>query len=357
MEQDYLANELQIGLEKLTNQARFIQMIVDKQLVVSNRKKVDIVVDLRKHGFRPFPKVAAAKAAGEPQDAQEDDEDNDEDEMNVASGKGKGGSKAETTGDFDYLLGMAIWSLTKEKIEKLKSMADDKEKELLKLLEKTPKSMWSADLDEFMSSWEVRAVPFVVVMGLMNELGKVNCQKWEGRTIGGQKARKGKRKPAVLQTRKSIGAGKGSDDDDDFKPIKAPAAKRKAARETARPPKSTVKKITKEEDKDVNMSKLAAAKKKAPEQKKVKDESEEDYSEEEVVKPKAKAAAAPAKRKVSAEKKKGPSKQESDDDYDMEVVQRAAPPKRKAATKATVIDSDSNVVMLPSKAKGKEHKV
>ena len=162
MEKDYWANELQTGLEKLTNQARFIQMIVDKQLVVSNRKKADIITDLRKHGFRPFPKVTVAKEAGESQDAQEDEEeDNDENEMNVEGGKGKGGSKARTTGDYDYLLGMPIWSLTKEKIEKLKIMADDKERDLLRLLEKTPKSLWLADLDDFMKVWEVRTVPFV----------------------------------------------------------------------------------------------------------------------------------------------------------------------------------------------------
>ena len=354
-----MANELQTASEKLTNQARFIQMIVDKQLVVSKRKKADIVIDLRKHGFRPFPKVAVAKEAGESQDAQEDeDEDNDGNDMNVASGKGKGGSKAETTGDYDYLLGMAISSLTKEKIEKLKVMADDKEKELLRLLDKTPKSMWTADLDEFMRAWEVSTVPFVMMMELMNSM-KTDCQQWEERMMGGQKARKGRRKPAVLQTRKSIGTRKGEDDDDDddFKPIKAPTVKRKVAGETARPPKSTVKKTTKEEDKDVNVSKRAAAKK-APEQKKVKDESEDDYTGEEDVKPKAKAKAAPAKRKVSADKKRAPSK-ESDDDYDMEVVQRAAPPKRKAAAKLAVIESDSDedILVLPSKAMGKEDKV
>ena len=197
-------------------------------------------------------------------------------------------------------------------------------------------------------------------MEVVNSI-KADCQSWAARTAGGQKAGKGKRKPAVLQTRKSIGTRKGSDDDDDddFKPIKAPTVKRKVAGETARPPKSTVKKTTKEEDKDVDMSKPVAPKKKAPEQKKVRDESEDDYTEDEDARPKAKAAAAPTKRKVSTEKKKGPSKQESDDDYDMEVVQRVAPPKRKVAAKAAVIESDSDeeIVALPSKAKGKEGNV
>jgi DNA topoisomerase II len=95
--QDYLANELQMAFEKLTNQGRFVQMIVDKDLVVSNRKKVDIVADLRRHKFRPFSKTSA-KTSQETEPAEEENEE----------------EGAQT--DFDYLLGMAIWSLTKEKV-------------------------------------------------------------------------------------------------------------------------------------------------------------------------------------------------------------------------------------------------
>lgn len=76
-------------------------MIVDKELVVSNRKKAEIVTDLRKHKFRPFPK-GAAKAAGETEEVVEEEEEQDD----------VGGGDA----DYDYLLGMAIWSLTKEKV-------------------------------------------------------------------------------------------------------------------------------------------------------------------------------------------------------------------------------------------------
>ena len=120
-------------------------MIIDKQLHVSNRRKADIVVDLRKHGFRAFPKNKSAKEAGETEDAAEDDDDEDEVKAN-----------GETLADFDYLLGMPIWSLTKEKIAKLREQAGDKENELKKLLEKTPKDMWNADLDLFLEGWEVR---------------------------------------------------------------------------------------------------------------------------------------------------------------------------------------------------------
>ena len=115
-------------------------MIVEKQLVVSNRKKADIVVDLRKHKFRPFPKASNAKTAGETEEAAADEESDDE---------------PGNAADFDYLLGMPIWSLTKEKIEKLRQQATEKERELLVLLEKSPKDMWNIDLDRFLKEWEV----------------------------------------------------------------------------------------------------------------------------------------------------------------------------------------------------------
>lgn len=116
-------------------------MIVDKKLGVSGRRKADIVVDLRKFDFKPIPKIAKAKSTD-----QEDDEDEEQEEAGADS-------------DFDYLLGMAIWSLTKEKIDKLLQQAGDKEAELLLLLEKTPNDLWNKDLDDFLVEWEVRRDP------------------------------------------------------------------------------------------------------------------------------------------------------------------------------------------------------
>jgi DNA topoisomerase-2 len=94
---------LQTQLDRLNNQARFIQMIVNKQLSVSNRKKGDIVHELRKLDFRAFPKVSKAKAAGETEDVPLDPDEEEPDEVG-------------TDADFDYLLGMQIWSLTREKV-------------------------------------------------------------------------------------------------------------------------------------------------------------------------------------------------------------------------------------------------
>ena len=78
-------------------------MIVKKELSVSNRKKSDSVHELRELGFRPFPQVSKAKASGETEEVIPDsDEDEPEEEG--------------TDADFDYLLGMQIWSLTREEV-------------------------------------------------------------------------------------------------------------------------------------------------------------------------------------------------------------------------------------------------
>jgi DNA topoisomerase II len=61
-------------LDRLTNQARFIQMIIKKEIVVSGRKKAEIVKDLKAKGFRQFPKVTKAVAAGENEETVEDEE-------------------------------------------------------------------------------------------------------------------------------------------------------------------------------------------------------------------------------------------------------------------------------------------
>lgn len=74
-------------------------MIIKKELVVSNKKKADLCVELRKLDFRPFPKVKKANESGENEEALEEEE-----------------QPVGANSDYDYLLGMAIWSLTREKV-------------------------------------------------------------------------------------------------------------------------------------------------------------------------------------------------------------------------------------------------
>lgn len=95
----HLADELNRQFERLSNQARFVHMIITKELVVSGKRRPDIVTELRNLKFRPFPKKEKAKEEGE-NGAAEEEEEWDEGQAS----------------DYDYLLGMAIWSLTSEKV-------------------------------------------------------------------------------------------------------------------------------------------------------------------------------------------------------------------------------------------------
>jgi DNA topoisomerase II len=69
-------------------------MIIDGTLVISKKKKAVLVEELRRLKFKPFPKVADARKAGELMDAQEDEDEEAENDAVGAS-------------DYDYLLGVS----------------------------------------------------------------------------------------------------------------------------------------------------------------------------------------------------------------------------------------------------------
>jgi DNA topoisomerase-2 len=141
----YMQAELEKERARLTNQARFVRAIIDGDLVVSKKKKAVLVAELDKARYRRFPKIVDAKKQGEFEAVVEQDEDESEDAETTAGGS-----------DFDYLLGMAIWSLTQERVDKLNAQIADKEAELDALLRKSPKDLWIADLDELLEEWQTQ---------------------------------------------------------------------------------------------------------------------------------------------------------------------------------------------------------
>lgn len=78
---------MQKDLDKWNNQARFIQMIIDGKLVVSKKKKADLVDELKSKGFMPFSTASNANK-------MEEDEEEGED---VSTG----------ARSYDYLLGVS----------------------------------------------------------------------------------------------------------------------------------------------------------------------------------------------------------------------------------------------------------
>jgi len=103
------AKMIEILLEQhktMSNRAKFIKMIIDGKLKISNRPKADIILDMEK-------------------------------------------AKFETKDDaFDYLLNMSIYSMTKERYDELLKQIGENEIELKRIEAILPKDMYREDLKE-----------------------------------------------------------------------------------------------------------------------------------------------------------------------------------------------------------------
>jgi DNA topoisomerase II len=147
---DHMAKQLTEELTKLCNKARFICAVVDGELELRNRQKQDIVDELVASGYAPLKKKG--KKNHEMSEEEHDDADADADADEDMSDEKQMGQIEK--GDFDYLLSMKLWSLTKEKVATLTAERDAKEAELDELLSTGIEDMWKDDLDEFEAALE-----------------------------------------------------------------------------------------------------------------------------------------------------------------------------------------------------------
>ncbi|XP_050269217.1 calreticulin-3-like [Quercus robur] len=136
----FLLNKREMELLKLENKVRFILAVVKGEIIVSNRKRADLFVELQTKGFTPFPKKTKAV---EPEVAGATD-DTEETEVKSPADSSSNGVQIS---DYEYLLAMAIGSLTIEKVQELCAERDKVNKEVDDLRKETPKSFWRTDLD------------------------------------------------------------------------------------------------------------------------------------------------------------------------------------------------------------------
>uniref|UniRef100_A0A665VP90 DNA topoisomerase 2 n=1 Tax=Echeneis naucrates TaxID=173247 RepID=A0A665VP90_ECHNA len=117
LRKDWLAGMLGAECAKLSNQARFILEKIQGTLVIENKPKKELIRMLQQMGYDSDP-VKAWKQAQEKVMEEEEEEEIEED----------------TSGpDYNYLLSMPMWFLTKEKKEEL--------------LENVLKSFWGSQID------------------------------------------------------------------------------------------------------------------------------------------------------------------------------------------------------------------
>ncbi len=137
----HLLSVFQKDWSKLDNKVRFINAVVDGRMKINNRKKADLLAELKAEGydvFHPMGKLSTNQSKDLENTAEEsggDEEEEDDEEQNYLS---KG---------YDYLLSMKIWSLTKEKVIKLELELEAKTKALDELKATLPEQIWKNDLD------------------------------------------------------------------------------------------------------------------------------------------------------------------------------------------------------------------
>jgi len=104
---------LEYQLNIISNKVRFILMIIEKKLVVNNKKKVDIEAELEKFNFPQFGK-----------------------------------NKNDNDLSYNYLLSMPIYNLTFEKIEELRKQKQDKEDQYTELNSQSSETIWYSELNK-----------------------------------------------------------------------------------------------------------------------------------------------------------------------------------------------------------------
>ncbi|MCO5587675.1 hypothetical protein L7F22_041626 [Adiantum nelumboides] len=133
---------LELDLLKLDNKVRFVLAVVKGEIVVNNRKRAELLLELKLKGFTPFPKKSKS---AEPVVAGTENPEGEE--GNEAEDVGKG----VKAGDYEYLLSMPIGTLTLEKVQSLCNDRDKLEGDVEELKRATPKSLWLKDLDAFLN--------------------------------------------------------------------------------------------------------------------------------------------------------------------------------------------------------------
>lgn len=124
---------------KCDNKCRFIKCVVEGSIIVSNRRRADLFAELKAKGFTPLPKkenVAEVSVAGSTNDAEESEQ----------SSEGAVG-RADSSSDYDYLLSLAIGTLTLEKMQELLAEREKRAAEVADLKQTSVKTLWMRDID------------------------------------------------------------------------------------------------------------------------------------------------------------------------------------------------------------------
>jgi hypothetical protein len=194
----------------LSNKARFVEEVCKGSLVVSNRKRADILADLHRRGYDLIEKTKKSR------EADEDVESFDDESSDAKLAKG-----------YDYLLGMKIWNLTMEKVLQLRQELDEKIRAVDELDKRSITDIWVEDLISIEAALDERDLEKAAQLGEERkaQLKSQNLQKQRGKKVP---AKSNKKKKIVVMNSKDASSDSVielSDSDEDYvvplqKPLK-----------------------------------------------------------------------------------------------------------------------------------------
>uniref|UniRef100_A0AAQ4QQV7 DNA topoisomerase 2 n=1 Tax=Gasterosteus aculeatus aculeatus TaxID=481459 RepID=A0AAQ4QQV7_GASAC len=150
LRKDWLLGSLGSEAAKLSNQARFVLEKIEGKISIENKTKRELIRMLVQKGFESDPVIAWSKS---------------QEKVPVSDGSVDSGSSSGP--NFNYILNMPLWCLSKEKVDDLLKQRDHKRAELNDLQKKQPEDLWKEDLAVF-----------------IEELDKVELQEREEQSLG-----------------------------------------------------------------------------------------------------------------------------------------------------------------------------
>ncbi|KAK7113702.1 DNA topoisomerase 2-alpha-like isoform X1 [Littorina saxatilis] len=173
----YLEGMLSSESLKLDNIARFILEKIEGKVVIENKPKREIIQTLVRRGYDSDPVKAWKEAQSKDKNTGEEEEEDD----NASTASDSAGGP-----DFNYILNLPMWSLTKERKEELLKQGKSKREELQALRCKTSNELWKDDLDQFSIMLDEieekeraddKGEPVALKVGKLGKVGKVKSKK------------------------------------------------------------------------------------------------------------------------------------------------------------------------------------
>ncbi|CDR97088.1 DNA topoisomerase II, putative [Babesia bigemina] len=138
----YMINNLQLTLKRISNQVRFIHMVINQELILFKKKKAVLIAELKELKFDPHSELVKSTAGSEVTPPVLPTE------PATPAGQSRRTSTLDAqAADYNYLLNMPLWSLTLEQVQKLNEEHAQKEEQLRQLMVTTVTDMWLEDLD------------------------------------------------------------------------------------------------------------------------------------------------------------------------------------------------------------------